>query len=284
MNGRYDGLYQLGEGIEVASDRVNLPTGGALLEADAWPDTDPSFVTPKGLQVFVKSSEDTEFAAQVQQQVSHIEDVLYSPDYTAAGAGYRSCLDVDTFVNGYLLAELSKNIDGSFKNSLWMVLGADGRLAIGPAWDYDQSMGNRLNCEVDQPTGWFVATNWFYIDRELSATCTSTSQISVVEGNWYQRLLSDPAFAARVRTRWAEVRSSLAELPALVRARAQVVEPSAELNFTPRDQGGAGMPIGPTIVDTTENHVFHGTWDAEADALASWLQDRIAWLDDQFTQ
>src|SRR5690606_14700444 len=105
-----------------------------LLEADAYEDTDPSFRTARNLQVFAKSTEDEDVVAATAERVRRIEDVLYADHFAHPTHGYRSCLDVDSFVDAYLLSELTKNIDSAFNNSVWMVLGADGRLAMGPAW------------------------------------------------------------------------------------------------------------------------------------------------------
>lgn len=274
LNGRLAGLYQLGEGIEVEPNRVDLADGAVLLEADSHPDTDPSFVTSRGLQVFVKSSEDDTVAARTADRVRRIEDVLYSSHWRDPAYGYRACLDVDSFVDAYLLAETTKNIDAAFHNSVWMVLGADGRLAMGPAWDFDMGMGNRTNWQIDDPEGWFVNRSWFGEGK------TPPSQLRGPEGHWYRRLMTDPWFVERVRERWSQVRGSLTTLPAHVDETAVVLASAAERNFAPVSQGGAGMPLTPTSIEE-EGHVFHGSWSAEAAELSQWLADRIAWLDAQ---
>lgn len=272
LNGAYKGLYQLGEGIETEPDRAHLADGAVLLEADSYPDTDPSFVTSRSLQVFVKSTTDAGVVDRTAAQVRRIEDVLYSDHYRDPRYGYRACLDVDSFVDAYLLAEITKNIDAAFYNSVWMVLGADGRLAMGPAWDFDMGMGNRTHWRIDDPEGWFVNHRWW---DEAAPT-----QMRGPEGHWYQRLMTDPWFVERVRERWAQVRGSLTTLPAHVDETAAAISDAAERNFAPVSQGGAGMPLTPTLVEQ-EGHVFHGSWSAEAAALSQWLADRIAWLDEQ---
>lgn len=279
LNGAHAGLYQLGEGIEVEPERVALPSGALLLEADSYPDDDPSFRTPRGLQVFVKSSEDPADADRAAAQVGLIEDVLYSDHWRDPANGYRSCLDVPSFVDGYLMAEITKNIDSTFNNSVWMVLGADGRLAMGPTWDHDQGMGNRFNCEVHLPQGWFASRHWAAAQPQ-SPACFPT-QMRGPEGHWYERLMSDPWFVDQVRSRWVQVRDTLAALPDWVDGAASTIAPAAVRNFLPRADGGAGMPLGPTLIESPDHHVFHGTWQAESTALSRWLADRIAWLDEQ---
>lgn len=280
VNGTYYGLYQIGEGIEAESSRVDLQGGAVLLEADRWEDTDPVFTTPQGLQVHVKSTEDAAAAQRAQARVGRAEDVLYSADF--ADGGYRTCLDVDSFVDAYLLAELTKNIDAGFNNSVWMVLGDDGRVAMGPPWDFDHSAGNRTDCLLDDPTGWFIARNWFTSPDPATPDCRP-SQLRGPDGHWYQRLLADPSFAQRVRDRWAQVRESLAGLPEHIDRQASVISEAAGLTFTPRSGGGAGIPLGPTFLEG-DGHVFRGSWSAEAEALSDWYSARVAWLDEQFSE
>lgn len=173
LNGTYKGLYQWGEGIETEPSRVGLEAGAVLLEADSYADTDPHFTTPRDLQVFVKSSDDESVLARTSDRVGLIEDVLYSDHFADPVHGYRACLDVDSFVDAYLVAELTKNIDAAFNNSVWMVLGADGRLAMGPAWDFDMGMGNRFTCGIDDPQGWFVNRDWL-VEQPLTPKCFPT--------------------------------------------------------------------------------------------------------------
>ncbi|WP_313409488.1 CotH kinase family protein, partial [Aeromicrobium sp.] len=278
LNGTYKGLYQWGEGIETEADRVALEDGGVLLEADSYDDTDPHFTTARDLRVFVKSSQEEDVVTRTSDRVRLIEDVLYSDHYADPVHGYRACLDVDSFVDAYLVAELTKNIDAAFNNSVWMVLGADGRLAMGPAWDFDQGMGNRHNCEISEPQGWFVARDWA-AEQPVTPRCFPT-QMRGPQGHWYQRLLTDPWFALRVRTRWVEVRDSLATLPEYVQAGSAAIRDSAERTFAPAP-GGAGNPVTGTILEPAGHHVFHGSWAAESTALTDWLRARIAWLDAQ---
>lgn len=281
LNGTYRGLYQLGEGIEVEPDRVDLPPGAVLLEADSWEDTDPVFRTAKGLQVFVKKTDDAD-VAHAAQQVRRVEDVLYADHFAHPQYGYRACLDVPSFVDAYLIAEITKNIDAAFNNSVWMVLAEDGRLAMGPTWDHDQGLGNRRNCEIADPSGWFVNRRWV-AEQHLTPRCLPT-QVRGPEGHWYERLMSDPWFVDQVRARWREVHDSVAALPDAVDSAADRIAAAAGRNFAPVPEGGAGLPLGRSLLESDDTHVFHGSWPAEAAHLSTWLGDRIDWLDEQFGQ
>ena len=280
LNGTYRGVYQLGEGIEVDADRVDIDTsddpslGGYLLEADSWDDDKPSFKTNHGLQVFLNEPEidDPEaastYAAGVGTWVQEFEDALYSGHFDDPETGYRHYVDVPSFVNWYLVNELTKNVDSGFNNSCWMYRDVDGLLTMGPVWDFDVSAGNRQPPELRSPTGWFL--------RHPSAW----SQFKGPEGHWLVRMFEDPWFVAQVQARWQEVRLSLLTLPAYAEAQATDIAGAARRNFAPVEEGGAGMPIGPTFIDN--DGVFQASWAESEQYVATWMAERIAWMDEQY--
>jgi hypothetical protein len=285
LNGEFKGLYQLGEGIEVDGDRVDIELadedsdaaqGGYLLEADSYADSDPVFTTTRGLQVYVKDpGAEPAFVDGVAAYVQGFEDVLYSPAFADPTTGYAAWIDVDSFVDWYLVMELLKNCDAGMRNSIFMYRPIGGLLTLGPAWDFDISAGNRVPWELTEPTGWFVRKNWYGL------TNTIPSQMTGPEGHWMVRLFEDPAFEQRVRDRWSEVRAALFALPAHVGARRALIEEAALRNFAPVEDGGAGFPQGPTLADPDGAIKHWATWDESTDALVDWLSTRLAWMDAQ---
>jgi hypothetical protein len=282
VNGGYRGLYQLAETIEAEADRVVLPAGGHLLEADSYADdSTPSFRTPRGVQVFLKGDETDAERDVVAGQVGAFEDALYGDGFTDAD-GWAAHADVDSFVDWYIVNELTKNIDASMRNSVWMTIDASGRLSMGPAWDFDFSAGNRTSWHIDDPAGWFLRTNWFDPAVPWAAPTQVNSAEFGPDGQWFVRLFDDPAFEQRVRERWSEVSDALATLPAYVRAEAQRVAPAAARNFA-EGSDGTGLPIGPTFLDPEPEHVYAGSWDGEVDLLTTWIGARWSWVDQQLT-
>ncbi|MFT3872090.1 MAG: CotH kinase family protein [Nocardioides sp.] len=286
QNGVFQGLYELDEGIAAEPDRVDIDTDdgvAALLEADSWADPGtPSFVTSRGLQVFVKEPDEPSqadvdtIAASIQQ----FEDVLYSDDYTDAETGYRSYIDVSSFIDWYLVNEITKNVDSSYLNSCWMYLDDSGVLHMGPVWDFDQSSGNRTDSGTDSPVGWFLRANQSVQDPD--GTWWGPTMMPGPEGHWINRMFTDPWFVDQVEARWAAVRDSLTSISAYVDAQAALIAPAAARNFAPLAEGGAGMPIGATFLEGP-THVFWGSWSAEASHLSAWLDQRITWMDDQLS-
>jgi hypothetical protein len=287
LNGELKGLYQLGEGIEVDDDRVDIeladedepaPDGGYLLEADGYDDSDPRFETSRGLQVYVKDPDDAEdeFVDSVAEYVEAFEDVLYSPDFAHPVDGYAPLIDVDSFVDWYLVMELVKNVDAGMNNSVHLQRDVGGLLAMGPVWDFDISGGNRMRWDGTSPEGWYVRHNWYGEDAWVP------SQLDGPDGHWWFRLFQDPAFEARVAERWQEVRAGLLALPAYLDDRRAHIADAAERTFAPVEDGGAGMPQEATPGDDGVL-VHHATWAESADYLTTWLTARLEWMDGQLT-
>lgn len=276
VNGTFAGLYQLSETVTAAPTRVHLPSDGVLLEADSLADDDPHFTTAMGVQVFLKDPDDEppSFTDEVALQVQAVEDSFYAEDFKDPDLGYRAHVDVDSFVDWYLVNELMKSIDSPIKNSVWMSL-VDGRLAMAAPWDFDQSSGNRTTFGLDDPTGWYVGRNW-------SADWIFISQVRDPRGHWLIRMLEDPWFRQQVAARWAQASPGLHGLSEHVARQAESIQSASQRNFAPVDEGGAGQPIGPTFLDEPPHHVFQGSWPAEATSLQDWLTQRIAWMDQQY--
>ncbi len=268
LNGNYLGNYELAEHLRTGSNRVDIASlgpgdeaepdisGGYLLELD-WPGPDTSFTTSRcGLPLRVDAP-DSLTVTQTGWIIGHmngIESVLAGPDFADPAAGYAAWLDVDSFVNWYVLNELLMNRD-AFRGSTFFTKDRNARLAIGPIWDHDLSMGNNRLMFATNPG------NPEAFSR-LGETC------------WYSRLLEDPAFIRKVRARWQAIRAAqLDSLPDFVDAQAAALAQSQANNFARW-----------TILDKGDwpGVVVPGSHAGEVEYLRWWLQRRIAWLDAQW--
>lgn len=297
QNGYYAGVYQLGEGIEVDQDRVDIDVpevtaggfdphssrdGGYLLEADYRDDTDPQFSTSHGLKLHLKEPQGEDFASQadvdtylggVRESTQAFEDALYSTGFKDPTNGYRKYVDVPSFINWYLVNEIMKNHDSGFAASVWFYRDHGGKLAMGPAWDFDQSSGARTDLGLGDPTGWFLRKNWY--------PASGVTMMTGPQGHWLNRMFEDPWFVEQVRQRWEQVRTGLLTLPDYLRAEAEALAPAATRNFTDLigPPPGYRLPIGWTFLEG--DGIFFSSWPATVDHVNYWLSDRLAWMDGQ---
>ncbi|MEZ5323280.1 MAG: CotH kinase family protein [Microthrixaceae bacterium] len=201
LNGSYDGLYLLGEHIEVDPDRVNIDemsdtdvagdslTGGYLLEFDFHLNTniEPGFISNEGVEIVIKDPDPPtpEQFDYIRNHINSFEAVVRSDTFTDPATGYRAWLDVDAFLDWYFLAELAKQQDSMWSSS-YVTKPRNGKLTFGPVWDFDLSMGARNEFTPGWPAdGWWINLPFF--------------------GRWLPRLFEDPALKAQARERWNQL-------------------------------------------------------------------------------
>lgn len=91
------------------------------------------------------------------------EYTLRSSDFNNRKTGYRSFIDVDSFVNFAIINDIFKNIDGG-DASTYFYKDIGGLIKAGPLWDFDLTLGNTSDVEVNDPSG-FMMTNTIWFDR-----------------------------------------------------------------------------------------------------------------------
>ena len=272
LNGQYEGVYQLTEHIRVAPDRVNITeikvtdtapdrvTGGYLLEVDDNRGEPFCFDMQRSPMVICSKNPEAlnEPAWQVQRDyivgyLRQTEEAIFSPTFADPSTGYAKYLDVDSLVNYYLVHELLKNPDGALVSSTYMFKDRGGKLTFGPIWDLDLAAGNAALFGAEIPEGWHIRT-----------------------APWYDQLFDDPAFDAKVKAKWAGLKSSgrLDEIMTYIDRRAAFLDKAQAKNFQ-------RWPILNEKV--LWNPVAWGSYTAEVDAMKRWLKTRIEWMDTQLS-
>ena len=121
----------------------------------------------------------------ITKRISDFERALYKDDFAEKG-DYLHYINVDNFVDYYIINELFMNIDaGNLSTYVYEELNGKMCLAV---WDFNNSLDNYQWGKLD--------TNEFYI----------------LEHSWFDRLLQDSAFVDSVVDRYYELRkTSLSE-------------------------------------------------------------------------
>ena len=244
LNGEYLGVYQLTEKVEPEDDRVDIKemdpediagekvTGGFLMEIDSRleENNEPGWRTPRDVPVVVKEPDpmEPEQRSYIRNFVNDFEDLLYSPDYQDPVNGYASVLDVDAFIDHWILQEVTRNGDSFWSSTFFTKDRGEDLLVFGPMWDFDRSMGSPVTPREQPPEGWYARDH----------------------GPWVRRLFHDPAFVDRVHQRWDELLPDLQAIPAELEALASALGPSID-----NDEARWDYELGPS--DTPE---FIRTW------------------------
>lgn len=118
----------------------------------------------------------------IQSDFSEFEKALFSYDYADAKKGYRRYIDVDSFVDYFLINEFTLNYDAlRFSTFLYKDIGEPLKLCV---WDF--------NSAFDYYTTSVVFPETFLLHTRL----------------WYQQLFKDSYFVDHVVTRYYELRDT----------------------------------------------------------------------------
>ena len=279
MNGTYRGVYTLTEHVRVADERLDLDlvsendnsgealTGDYFLELDFHFDEPSKFRTSTmNLPIMFKDPDEptpNQFE-YVQNYFNTADSVLYSENFKDAAEGYRKYIDVESFINYYIIHELSKNVDGNFRGSCHMALRKNGKIELPMVWDFDIAFGNADHLTWEQGAtsndwrGWYIKT----------------------QSPWFDQLFKDPVFVAELKTRWNELKPQLATIPDFIRTQADALNEAQARNFGPKPQG-AGWNINSEEWNTKRPIV---SYQNEINFLVNFVEKRFEWLDTEINK
>lgn len=286
LNGDYQGIYLFTEKIKRDSSRVDVAkldsfeiggiavTGGYMLKIDYWDNTNSWLLghSPIGFpgldihMVQVYPEPDlivSQQSAYIQQYIYDFENALYGANFTHPVLGYRNYIGVNSFIDYFIISELTRNVDG-YKKSRYFYKDkdhADGtirKLKAGPVWDFDWS-------QKDMWSGSEDGSGWMYpnCDQDVNAP------------GWYIRLLQDTLFANELRCRYDDLRRNILSLPTIhakIDSVANVVSESQKWHFD--TWGHLGSSTGTPEIGTPSQ-----TYAEEVQKLKDWYTRRITWLD-----
>ena len=249
INGQPRGLYMLTEQVEAGDGRVRLPDSGFLLEINQryLRDDEPGFRTRRGTPVAFKDPDEVTRKQRrtVRRAVREFEDVLYRPGFADRRTGYAAHVDVKSAIDWYLVQELFRNQDSNFQSSVHFSWKPGGRFRFGPVWDFDLSAGTRFRSQ-DPPQGWHTRLG----------------------RHWISRMLEDPTFSARVKSRWARLRPVVEQVISELPAAGTTLAASAQADWQIWHADGSDLPWSRHADD----------YAGEVGFLSGWLTARSRWL------
>ena len=163
LNNKYIGTYQISEKVEEDNHRVNIGENGYLLEVDQIDkidDEDVYFKTPRNILFNIKSPDiilNSDEYNYIKNYISDVENILYAQNFD--GDKLKKFIDTDSFVEFYLINEISKNNDAAFWSSTYLTLKPGEKLKMGPIWDFDVAFGNININENWLTSGWHMKKN-----------------------------------------------------------------------------------------------------------------------------
>ncbi|CAN5450184.1 hypothetical protein BH10BAC1_BH10BAC1_01810 [soil metagenome] len=285
INGQYQGIYVVMEKIKRDSNRVDISklkttdisgdqlTGGYIIKVDRidgpgsyW--TSPYLAADGSSVDFVhvypaNGTIVTQQRNYIMAYIDTVEDVLASPGFANPTTGYRKYIGVNSFIDYFILNEVSKNVDGYRLSTFFYKdkQSSGGKLKAGPAWDYNLAWWNADYCGGDDETGWAY---------DIGTICSGGWQPNF----WWARLLQDPSYTAQLRCRWEELRLTTLSIPVLnnyVDSVGAYLNESQARHFTVWPIIGAYTWPNPSPIPTS--------YAGELTAIKTWIASRIAWMD-----
>jgi len=295
INGSYKGVYVFMEKLKRDSERININklkdnensgedlTGGYILKIDKTAGNNlgdgynelnsfDSKFEPLGatsgqkihfLYEYPKAEKITpEQKEYISQYVSDFEDALKSNEFKDTDTGYAAFIDSPSFIDFFLLNELSNNVDG-YRLSTFMHKDKNEKLKMGPIWDFNLAFGNADYCSGGETNVWAYKFN---------QRCPGDFwQVPF----WWDRLLQDPAFVSQLKERWAVLRAgafSEASILSKIDDYKTTLKKSGSLDQNFKTWNVLGKYIWP-------NNFVGNTYTEENDYLKNWITDRLIWLD-----
>ncbi len=199
----------------------------------------------------------------ISTYISNFEDALVADTFADVELGYAAFIDVNSFIDFFILNEISNNVDG-YRISTFMHKEKNGKLKMGPIWDFNLAFGNADYCSGGDTNVWAYRFNERCPNDFWSVPF------------WWERLLQDPAFVTQLKARWTELRGG-------VLADAALLDKVDGYSLLLNDSGAlqANTDRWPTFGTYIWPNKFIGTnYTEEVEYLKRWISDRTQWLDD----
>lgn len=228
LNGVHKGNYYLCEQAKINDNRVN---GEYLIEADIKAGLgNGSIEGPKSHNAFFTKDPELQPNSQEYNNVKSIiekfESALYSGDYNTL----MSMIDLESFVDWYLVKEWSRDVDGNMHTSCYFTIMEDGTIKMGPMWDFDIAWGGNPFGAMggyNDIEGYYITTNPISQPRN-GTTCTS----------WFGEFIKMPAFKQMLKEKVLDINSHLDEILAYIDENTEYLLLSATANKVGNGSGG----------------------------------------------
>lgn len=182
----------------------------------------------------------------IQNYVYEFETALLNEDFTTEVRTYTNYIDINSFVDYFILNELVRNVDG-YRLSTFLHKDLGDKLKIGPVWDLNIGYTDDDRLPLDD---WIINYNNY------------VPQDPWLIPFWWERLLADPQFVSVLKDRWNSLRSNeltTGNVTGLVRSTADyLIETGAiERNY----ERWQGISV---------------SYESEVDKMINYLEDRLS--------
>lgn len=185
----------------------------------------------------------------IQKYINDFETALLTDDFNTDVRTYTQYIDMESFVDYFIINEITGNIDG-YRLSTYMHKDKGGKLKMGPIWDLN--IGYDLGGRVPQ-NDWIINYNT-YVPNDLWLIHF-----------WWKRLMEDPQFKAVLKSRWTTFRAN-------VLSNNSVIGLIDSTSTYLKDNGAIDRNYNKWT--GVEIH-----YDDSVNSLKNYMENRLAWMD-----
>ena len=296
INYEYKGLYIFMEKLKRDKNRINISklengdideesiSGGYIIKIDKSDMEDGSYSDYNSFQskfdVFGNENGDIRINFNYEypkpgeihaNQKNYIKNYFYefesslaSENFKDPNDGFRKYIDEDSFIDFFILNELSNNVDG-YRLSTYIQKDRNEKLVIGPVWDFNLSFGNADYCGGERYDVWCFKFN----ERCLGDYWNVPF--------WWNRLVEDEKFVIKLKERWNQLRTNVLSdnnLMTLIEEQYSFLNNETDIiNKNFNTWKIFGIYIWP-------NSFIGNNYYEEIDFLKNWIKNRTQWLDE----
>ena len=199
----------------------------------------------------------------INSYFDNFERALSGINFKDSLSGYRKYIDVGSFIDFFILNELSNNLDG-YRLSTYLHKNRNEKLKIGPIWDFNLSFGNGNYCNGDKYDTWTYKFN---------ETCSDDFWLIPF---WWEKLLEDPYFVNKLKERWNELRKkelSDENIFQMIQNYISILKNESGAVYRNYSKWNViGKYLWP-------NNYVGNSYESEIDYLIKWISKRNNWLD-----
>jgi hypothetical protein len=288
----YKGVYVFTEKIKRDVNRVNINklnpdensgddlTGGYIVKIDkfdgatvglGWDSPFPPRYRTNNQSIhfqfhYPKEDEITyEQANYIETYITNFEESLLGPLKNHPEYGYRAHINVESFIDFAIVNEITKNVDG-YRLSTFLYKDKDsddGKLYLGPVWDFNLGFGNANYCEGGTIHGWA----W-----DFNKICGGDYWLVPF---WWEKLMQDQEFKMQFKARWQEVRVGILSDENIM----NYIDSVVTVLDRPQQRNFLQWPILSEYI--WPNNYVGGSYSNEVLYLKDWIDSRLNWLDNQ---
>jgi len=290
VNNEYKGIYILTEKIKQDKGRVDIAkltnldisgdnlSGGYIFKIDYY-DPSNSWISnfrptdhPEKTVNYVYADPDAtdllwQQKSYLKTAVNSFESVLYSSNFKDIATGYPAWIDVNSFLDYFIVSEVARNVD-AFKKSVYFFKEKDskgGKINAGPVWDFDWAWKNIWDCSAFQATD---GSGWSHLINDCPNIWPNSN-------GWMVRLLQDENFANALNKRYFELRKSYLSNEYLN----SYIDSVQNLANEAQARHYSKWPILGTSVGAPEVDSQPSTYSGQVTKFKNWIQTRLTWLD-----